>query len=333
MPPANEWWWDRRYSRRLKLRDLQILFAVMHWGSMSKAAGHLGMSQPAVSEAVTNLESFLRVRLLDRTPRGIEPTVYAEALLKRGRVAFDELGQGLQDIEFLTNPTVGTVRIGCPEGLAAGFVPAIIDRLTRDHPHITVEVTTAQTGTQEFRELRERNVDCMLGRVLKPVSDEDIAVEILAEDQFFVVTGTRSPWARRRKLELKELVDECWVLTPPNNIVSSSLARAFYAHGLEPPSKGVISFSLDVRMHLLATGRFLTLMGSLALHYNARRWGLTALPVDVQVPPTPIAIFTLKNRTVSPVAHLLMGHAREVAKSVPGTKRKPPGGKSRPDAC
>ena len=85
-------WWDQRLGRRLKLRDLQILFAAMHWGSMSKAAGHLRMSQPAVSEAITNLESFLRVRLLDRTPRGIEPTIYAEALLKRGRIAFDELG-------------------------------------------------------------------------------------------------------------------------------------------------------------------------------------------------------------------------------------------------
>jgi DNA-binding transcriptional LysR family regulator len=321
MPLASDWW-DRRFGRRLKLRDLQILFAVMQWGSMSKAAGYLRMSQPAVSEAITNLESFLGVRLLDRTPRGIEPTIYAEAMLRRGRVVFDELAQGLQDIEFLTNPTVGTVRIGCPEGLAAGFVPAIIDRLTREHPNITVEVTTAQTGTQEFRELRERNVDCMLGRTLKPVLDEDIAVEILAEDQFRVVTGARSPWARRRKVELTDLVNEHWILTPPNNVVSSSLARAFSAHGLELPRRGVVSFSLDVRMHLLATGRFLTLMGSLALQYNAKRWGLTALPVDVHIPSTPIAAFTLKGRTVSPVTRLFMEHAREVAKSAPGTRRK-----------
>src|SRR5215207_2751929 len=155
---------DRRIDRRLKLRELQVLSAVVECGSMIKAAGQLGMSQPAVSTAIANLEAALGVRLLDRSPRGIAPTIYSTALLKRGRVAFDELRQGLRDIEFLLDPAVGEVRIGCPESLAAGFVPAVIDRLVQDHPRVIVHVVTAQTGTQEFHELRERNVDLMLGR-------------------------------------------------------------------------------------------------------------------------------------------------------------------------
>src|SRR5215472_17175052 len=91
--------WDNRIGRRLKLRDLHILSTVVQWGSMAKGAAHLGMSQPAVSEAIATLEDALRVRLLDRSPRGIEPTIYASALLKRGHVIFDELRQGLQDID------------------------------------------------------------------------------------------------------------------------------------------------------------------------------------------------------------------------------------------
>src|SRR5215468_6372995 len=97
--------WESRLGRRVKLRDLHILSTVVQWGSMTKGAAHLGMSQPAVSEAVANLESALEVPLLDRSPRGIEPTDYARALLKRGRVIFDELRQGIRDIEFLTDPT------------------------------------------------------------------------------------------------------------------------------------------------------------------------------------------------------------------------------------
>jgi DNA-binding transcriptional LysR family regulator len=83
--------WERRIGGRLKLRDLHILSKVVEWGSMAKAASQLGMSQPAVSEAIANLEAALRVRLLDRNARGIEPTIYADTLLKRERVVFDEL--------------------------------------------------------------------------------------------------------------------------------------------------------------------------------------------------------------------------------------------------
>src|SRR5215216_7929122 len=103
--------WENRVGRRVKLRDLHILFAVVRWGSMAKGATHLGMSQPAVSEAIANLEDALRVRLLDRSPTGIEPTIYARALLKRGHVVFDELKQGMRDIESLADPSAGEVRI------------------------------------------------------------------------------------------------------------------------------------------------------------------------------------------------------------------------------
>ena len=99
--------WESRIGRRLKLRDLHVLFAVVQWGSMAGAARNLAMSQPAVSKVIADLEAVLRVRLLDRSSRGIEPTIYAHALLKRGHVAFDELMQGIRDIEFLADPTSG----------------------------------------------------------------------------------------------------------------------------------------------------------------------------------------------------------------------------------
>src|SRR5215218_9218428 len=112
--------WEGRIGRRLKLRDLHILAAVVEWGSMAKAASHLAMSQPAISESIANLEAALRVRLLDPSRRGIEPTIYATALLKREHAIFDELQQGIKEIKFLANPTTGEVRIATPETFASG---------------------------------------------------------------------------------------------------------------------------------------------------------------------------------------------------------------------
>jgi molybdenum-dependent DNA-binding transcriptional regulator ModE len=89
--------WEARIGRRLRLRDLHVFFTVVRWGSMAKAAEQLGVSQPAISKVIGDLEHALGVRLLDRSRRGVEPTIYGNALLKRGLIAFDELKQSIKD--------------------------------------------------------------------------------------------------------------------------------------------------------------------------------------------------------------------------------------------
>jgi len=309
--------WDRegRIARRIRLRDLHVLSAVVRWGSMAKAASHLAMSQSAVSESIATLESALGVRLLDRSPQGVAPTIYAEALLKRGHVVFDELRQGVKDIEFLAEPTKGEVRIACPELLSAGLLPATIDSLSRRHPKIIVRVAQMDTTNLEFRELRERNVDLMLARVAGTFVDDDLDIEILLHDPHFVVVGARSPWARRRKVTLADLMNEPWI-SPPNQVVMGLIKEAFEANDLEVPSERVTAASILLRNHLLATGRFLTMLPDSVLRYTATQWSLKPLPIDLRIKPWPIAILTLKNRTLSPVTQLFIEHLRGVAKSL-----------------
>ena len=307
--------WESRIGRRLRLRDLHILSAVVQWGSMAKAATHLAMSQPAVSEAIASLENALRVRLLDRSSKGIEPTIYADALLKRGHVVFDELRQGIRDIEFLADPTAGEVRVACGEMLLAGLLPAAIDRLSRRHPQIAVRVVQATTSILEFRELRERKVDLVLAGIPDSFGAEDLVIEILCNDPHRVVVGVRSPWARRRKVTLAELTNEPWIL-PTNQVVVALIAEAFKVQGLAMPKGSVSGGSILLRNHLLATGRFLSVLPHSVLRHNAKQWALKGLPIDLAVKPRSIAICTLKDRTVSPVVRLFAEHVRATAKTM-----------------
>jgi DNA-binding transcriptional LysR family regulator len=311
--------WDKQIGRRFKLRDLHVFFTVVQRGSMGKAAQQLGISQPAVSEVIADLEHALGVRLLDRSPAGIEPTIYGSALLKRSVTVFDELKQSVRDIEFLANPLVGEVRIGCPESHA--FISsAIVDQLSRRYPDVVVHVVTAQPATLEFRELRERQVDLLLGRVSTPLVDDDVKVEILLEDRLLVVAGADNPWTRRRKIELAELMNERWLLLPSNNVISALIAEAFAARGLAVPQESV-SADVNVRIHLLATGRFLTIFPESLVQSIAERWSIKALPVDLGIRAPPVGIVTLKNRTMSPVVQLFIDAARDVAKSIVGKSR------------
>jgi DNA-binding transcriptional LysR family regulator len=304
--------WESRIGRRLRLRDLHILSAVVQWGSMAKAAAQLAMSQPAVSESIANLESALGVRLLDRSARGTEATIYAQALLKRGHVVFDELRQGIRDIEFLVDPTAGEVRIASGETFDAGLLPAAIERLSRQHPQIVVRVIQANNSI-EFRELRDRQVDLMLARIPRSFLADDVAVEILFDDPNRVVAGARSRWARRSKVALADLVDEPWIFSP-NQAISALIEEAFKVRGLKVPRERVSAASILLRNHLLAGGRYLTMLPDSVLRYNAKHWSLKALPVDLAVKPRSVAIVTLKNRTVSPVVELFVEHLRAVAK-------------------
>src|SRR5262245_34647229 len=260
--------WEKRLRRRLTLRDLHTLKTVARAGSMAKAARDLGMSQPSVSEAMAKLETALRVRLLDRGPRGIQPTMYADALLRREQVVSDELQQCIRDIEFLSNPAAGEVRVGCPENLACGFVPAIIDRMSLQYPKIAFHVTPVEPAAMGFRELRERAVDLMVGRIVNPPLDDDLEAHILFDDRPIVVAGACSLWARRRKITIEELMDEPWVNIPQDNPVNAYIVASLRARGLALPPPVVSTYSMHVRNHLLSTGRFLAILWEWALGFN-----------------------------------------------------------------
>jgi DNA-binding transcriptional LysR family regulator len=134
---------------------------------MSKAATLLNTTQPAVSRSIAVLERAVGVRLLERNSHGIEPTAYGRALLNGGVAAFDDLRQAVRNIEFLADPTAGEVRIGCTPLLAASFVSAVIDRLSRRNPRMVFHLVTGYVETLH-RELSGRNVDLLASIVLAP---------------------------------------------------------------------------------------------------------------------------------------------------------------------
>jgi DNA-binding transcriptional LysR family regulator len=308
-----------RIGRRIKLQDLHILTTVVESGSMRKAATLLNTTQPAISRSIAELEDAVGVRLLDRNPQGVEPTVYGRALLDGGVAVFDELHQAVKNIEFLANPTAGEVRIGSITPLAASFVSAIIDRLSRRYPGIVFQVEAGQMELLR-RELGERNLDLLIIPRSDLFADERFSFEALYDHSFVVVAGAQNPWVRRRTIKLEELMNEPWVLPPPDRGLGPNYRDVFRASGLDYPRPTVATVSAEVRISLLATGRFLTVFTAAFLGFAARHSGLKVLPVDLPTPPVPVGIVTLKNRTLSPVARLFIEHTREVGK--PLAKKK-----------
>src|SRR5262245_46682437 len=207
-------WTERRLGRHLNLRDLNVLMTVARCGSMGKAAAQLSVSQPAISKAISDLEYALGVRLLDRSQRGVEPTVYGRALLDRGLNAFDELKQAVKQIEFLADPTAGDVRVGSTVIAATSVVATIVELLSRRHPRASIHLLAAEAA-MIYRALEQREVEVGIAGIFGPVAKDHLNAEVLYDDPFVVATGARNPWCRRRqRTKLGDLIDEPWALPP-----------------------------------------------------------------------------------------------------------------------
>lgn len=311
--------WESQIGRRLKLRDLHVFFTVTQCGSMAKAAQQLGVSQPAISEVIADLEHALGVRLLDRQPQGVEPTIYGNAVLKRSIAVFDELKQSIRDVEFLADPTTGELRIGTVESLSATILPQVLLQFSRQYPRVVVHVDDLTAPAVEMSGLRNRKYDCMLVRLVTPLSNdplrEDLNVRLLFDDRLVVAAGAKNRWTRHRKIDLAELIDEPWILGPPGYWHYTRVAEAFQARGLGMPKATMVSLSVTLRTQLMAVGPYISAFGSSVMRLNAHRYNIAVLPVDLPHQPWPAVLVTLKNRTLSPVVERFIACACEVAKS------------------
>jgi DNA-binding transcriptional LysR family regulator len=231
---------------------------------------------------------------------------------------FDELRQGVGEIEFLASTTAGEVRIGCNESLSAALLPAVTELLHVEHPGVTVHVAQMSRPIAiEVRALRERNVDLIIARGEFAVPEDDVEPDVLFTEPFIVVASVHSPWARRRKLQLAELLDEKWILYPPEEAPGALVHQAFRDGGLPVPRARIATTSYHLRDTLLMTGEYLTVVPACMLPVlNAKRPTVKRLPMDLGVQTRPVAIFTLKNRTLSPVAGLFIECARSATRSM-----------------
>lgn len=299
--------------RRLKLRDLWILDVVADAGSMAKAAPRLGMSQPAVSRVVSDMESLLGVPLFDRSSSGVELTKFGQALRRRTTSISDELKQGLGELAVLADPTQGEVRIGTTEPMTA-LTATIIQDISEVYPKIRFVVSAGDTLALHEK-LRQREIDVAVTRMAADFDQyEDLAGEALFEDELAVIAGKHNPLARRRSITLRGLMNERWLLgTPATSFLRPFIEEAFAAEGLSVPAATVTCGSYAMQVNLLAAGPFLAILPRATLRYPAPHPTLISLRVKMPTTRRPVGLVRLKHRHVSPTLNLFRRAAREAA--------------------
>src|ERR1700739_855428 len=292
-----------RIGRRMKLQDLHVFLTVVNAGSMGKAAAILNSTQPNVTRSIAALEHTFGVRLLERHYRGVEPTDFGRALVKRSQIAFDELRASVKDIEFLADPSAGEIRIGSITYLAASFVTAVISRLSLRYPRMSFNVLAGDTTTLH-RALIDRDVDFVLAQRFGAFSDRQFDFEKLYEEGYVVLASAKNRWVRQKRIALADLLDEPWTLSSPDTVIGIVANEAFSTSGLRQPRVTVTTFPKEMRMNLLLTDRFLTISPTSDLRLPTKRSEFKALPVKLPIAPIPVGIITLRERPLNSVGEI-----------------------------
>ena len=307
---------DNKLARQVKLRGLRALIAVAREGNIARAADRLALSQPAVSKTIAELERVVGARLLSRSNRGVELTLSGEALVRRATNMLDELRVAAEEIAHHSDATVGEVRLTVGAAFAAGFVSRVLLDLAREFPRIR-PVMMEHAGVEiALRELRNRNVDLAVQRAPTPRREdeiEDIVFEPLFDERIYMVANRSHPLARRRRVDLRTLENQAWVIPVDGTFIAAFIAAEFDRLGLRIAQPAVRTNSMPLTKALLDTGRFLAMLpGSLLACTDAYR-EIAILPVDTTGTTRPVGILRLKQRALPPACGPFIACARAAA--------------------
>jgi DNA-binding transcriptional LysR family regulator len=185
------------------------------------------------------------------------------------------------------------------------------------HPGISVHVfeTTTRVSATEFREIKERGVDVLLGRRPHEEIDDELFVEHLTEERFRIVASSVHPLAMRDQVDWADLTGEAWILAPTDSMARTILEGEFRRRSLTVPEAAIATYSMQLRLQLLTTGRYLTVMPEYSYRHGVDRWGLQALPLECSQ-RLPIVIQRLRHRSPTPVVERFLQSARTIIRGL-----------------
>ncbi len=234
----------------MEFRDLSYLLEVASIGNLGRAADRLGLTQPALTKCIVRLETELGVKLLERTPKGVTLTLYGEHLTKhaeRLRIANLDIKRELKE---LSTGQVGHLRIGTGILLAQTILPTACVVLLKKYPGITLEISSGNTATL-FPALRDRKLDAVLASI-GPHPEHGFRQEFLMEDKVTVITRKEHQLQKQKKLNLKSLAKEKWILPATNTTSSDWLTHRMRELGIQPLNCVVQTGTLPTLLRLVA---------------------------------------------------------------------------------
>jgi DNA-binding transcriptional LysR family regulator len=300
---------------RLKTRQLLLLIALDDYRNIHRAAEELNMTQPAASKHVKDLEEMLEVKLFERLPRGMVPTIYGEAMIRHARMALNSLALAHDDIVTLKAGLAGQVEVGVIMTPAMALLPRAIARVKEQAPLLRIGVQL-ETSNVLLDKLQHGTLDFMIGRIFDTGDTSGLVYEELTEEPACAVVRPGHPLLARSHLELSDLTSLPWILPPHGSILRYRFDMMFRRAGLEPPANSVDTTAMLVITALLQQTDSLHVMPLEVAQYYASLNVAQILPIDMPCKMDAFGIVQHRDHLLSPGASLLLEAVRSAAREM-----------------
>jgi LysR family transcriptional regulator of gallate degradation len=305
---------DTRLTRLVNARLLFVLIAVAETGSEGRAAERLNLSQPAVSQAIRDIEHLASTQLVERTSRGVYLTEAGELLLRRVKLALTELRVAEEEVASLQGMLRGHVTIASLPFSSVELVPQAVTKFLGQNPELKVTIVDG-TYDSLVHQLRSADVDMIVGTLRSPVFD-DIAQEALLEDSLSVVCRTDHPYARMGPIALRDVVHGPWVVPLLDTVTRSSFEEAFRAENIDMPAIRLEVHNPMVVRSILLKSDYLALLSPLQVRSEIMAGQLTVLPIALKGTQRRIGLTLRDDASPSPGMKALLHALRTAAKEL-----------------
>src|SRR5215467_13166029 len=299
----------------MRLRQIQDFVAIVEAGSIHAAARKSGVSQPAMTKSVRELESELDVQLLRRTNRGVVPTPAGRSFFARARVAHFELQKAREELAH-GGDAGRTLAFGIGPTAGRLIVAEAIADFRRQHPSTQIRILEGFPLTL-LPLVREERLDFAIGPLPDGKLDPSIGFRPLFRHDFLVVARKGHP--RRSARSLAELLDAEWLGLLSISLQDGPLPRAFSSVGLPYPQVMVQCESHNVALAVLAKTNMVGIISNRLLASAAAR-DLEPIAVKESLPSYTTGIFSRKDmsltRPAAAMARALTLAARRMVRSV-----------------
>jgi DNA-binding transcriptional LysR family regulator len=300
---------------RLKTRQLLLLIALDDYRNIHRAAEELHMTQPAASKQIKDLEEMLDVKLFERLPRGMEPTIYGETMIRHARMALTSLALAHDDIVTLKAGLTGQVEVGVIMTPAMALLPRAVARVKEQAPLLRIGVQL-ETSNVLLDKLQHGTLDFMIGRIFDTIDTAGLIYEELTEEPACAVVRPGHPILENGALQLKDIAALPWILPPHGSILRYRFDMMFRRAGLEPPSNVVDTTALLVITALLQQTDSLHVMPLEVAQYYASLNVMRILPIELPCKMDAFGIIRQQDHLLSPGADLLLRAVRAAAKEI-----------------
>ena len=297
---------------RLKMRQLALLVHLDDERSVLRAAEAAGMTQPAASKLLREIEEALEARLFERYARGIAPTWYGEILVRRARSILSEINLAQEEITALKAGVSGQAMIGTVLNPGINLIPAAVGLLKQRHPGmlINIEVDSSKPLVEK---LLQGHLDMLVARVLDSRGADELTFEPLADEKHGIIAGARHPLAGKPNVRLEDLADQAWILPPEGSVVRDRLFALFLQRGLPVPRNVIATSCTPVIASLLQTTNMIVPLPEESLLHFTTTGAMKVLIPDLGLDLGLFGIITRKRHKLSPGGQLMLAALREVA--------------------